>query len=73
MGLVPLGLYTKVYAEPAAAWVNHSLGGVFYVRFGCLLVFWLLPRAKPWRIAPAVLAVTGLLEFLHCQPDAGYR
>ena len=40
VGLVPLGLYTKVYAGSAAAWVNNSLGGVFYVLFWCLLVFW---------------------------------
>ena len=65
VGLVPLGLYTKVYAGPAAAWVNHSLGGVFYVLFGCLLVFWFLPRARPRRIALTVLAVPCLLEFLQ--------
>ena len=65
VGLAPLGLYTKVYAGPAAAWVNHSLGGVFYVLFWRLLVFWLQPRVKPWRIALAVLAVTCLLEFLQ--------
>ena len=65
MGLVPLGLYTKVYAGPAAGWVNHSLGGVFYVLFGCLLIFWLQPRVRPWRIVLAVLAVTCLLEFLQ--------
>ena len=65
VGLVPLGLYTKVYAGPAAAWVNNSLGGMFSVLFWCLLVFWLLPPSKPWRITLAVLAVTCLLEFLQ--------
>ena len=65
VGLAPLSLYTKVYAGPAAAWVNNSLGGVFYVLFWCLLVFWCLPRVAPWRIALAVLAVTCLLEFLQ--------
>ena len=65
VGLLPLGLYSKVYAGPAAAWVNDFLGGVFYVLFGCLLGFWFLPRAKPWRIALAVLMVTCLLEFLQ--------
>ena len=64
-GLVPLGLYSKVYAGPTATWVNNSLGGLFYVLFWCLLVFWLLPRARPWRIALAVLAVTCLLEFMQ--------
>jgi hypothetical protein len=65
VGLVPLGLYSKVYAGPAADWVNDSLGGVFYVLFGCLLVFWLLPRVAPWRIALTVLVITCLLEFLQ--------
>jgi len=65
VGLVPLGLYSKVYAGPAATWVNNSLCGVFYVLFWCLLVFWLLPRVRPWRIALAVLAMTCLLEFLQ--------
>ena len=65
VGLVSLGLYTKVYAGPAATWVNNSLCGVFYVLFWCLLVFWFRPRVKPWRIALAVLSVTCLLEFLQ--------
>jgi hypothetical protein len=65
VGLAPLGLYSKFYKGPAAAWVNDSLGGVFYVLFWRLLVFWLLPRVRPWRIALAVLAVTCLLEFMQ--------
>jgi hypothetical protein len=65
VSLVPLGLYTKVYAGPAAAWVNNSLGGVFYVLFWCLLLFWLQSGLRPGRVALAVLAVTCLLEFLQ--------
>jgi len=36
--VVPIGLYTKRYAGPAACWVNDSLGGVFY-EMTCLLEF----------------------------------
>ena len=65
VALVPLGLYSKGYAGPAADWVNNSLGGVFYVLFWCLLGFWCLPRARPRRSTLPVLAVTCLLEFLQ--------
>ena len=64
-GLVPVGLYSKVYAGPLAEWVNNSLGGVFYVLFWCLVIFGCLPKARPRGIALAVVAVTGGLEFLQ--------
>lgn len=63
--LVPVGLYSKVYAGPLADWVNNSLGGTFYVLFWCLVVFGCWPKARPRWIALAVLAVTGALEFLQ--------
>jgi hypothetical protein len=63
--VVPIGLYTKRYAGPAARWVNNSLGGVFYEIFWCLLLFVPLNRGQPWIIATSVLAVTCLLEFLQ--------
>jgi hypothetical protein len=61
--VVPLGFYSKLYAGPAANWVNNSLSGVLYVIFWCLLIFLLVPNAKPGIIALAVLAVTCALEF----------
>lgn len=61
--VVPLGFYSKLYAGPAANWVNNSLSGVLYVIFWCLLIFLLVPNAKPGIIALAVLAVTCVLEF----------
>jgi hypothetical protein len=63
--IVPVGFYSKYYSGPAAGWVNHSLGGVFYTLFWCLLAYWFLPHSKPWRIALAVFTVTCLLEMLQ--------
>lgn len=61
--VVPVGFYSKLYAGPAANWVNNSLSGVLYVIFWCLLIFLLVPNAKPRVVALAVLAVTSILEF----------
>ena len=61
--IVPVGFYTKFYDGPASDWVNNSLGGVFYVIFWCLLLFFLFPGARTWTIALGVLLVTCVLEF----------
>jgi len=60
--IVPLGLYTKFYAGPAAEWVNNSLSGVLYVVFWCLFILLLVPGARPGVIAVSVLAITCALE-----------
>ena len=63
--IVPVGVCTKCYQGPAADWVNNSLGGVFYEIFWCLLVFLIVPNARTWLIALAVLLVTCTLEFMQ--------
>ena len=63
--IVPAGFYAKFYRGPASHWVNDSLAGAFYVIFWCLVVFLLVPRWKPHRIAAGVLAATCILEFLQ--------
>lgn len=63
--IVPLGLYAKFYQGPVAFWVNNSLGGLLYVTFWCLVFFFFFPRARPWKIAAAVLTVTCILETLQ--------
>ena len=63
--IVPIGFYSKFYGGPAAAWVNDSLGGVFYEIFWCLLILLFLPKVKPWIIALSVLVVTCILEFMQ--------
>ena len=62
---VLVGVYTKFYQGPAADWVNNSLGGVFYEIFWCLLVFLIVPRARAWLIALAVVLVTCTLEVMQ--------
>jgi len=61
--IVPLGFYTKFYSGPGAAWVNNSLGGVFYVIFWCLLIFLILKNSKPVKIVTGVFIATSILEF----------
>jgi len=63
--VTPIGFAVKFYDGPAAHWVNNSLGGVFYELFWCLVLFVLLPRLMPWKIAAAVLSITCLLECLQ--------
>ena len=63
--LIPLGLASKLYTGTGQAWVHGHLGGVIYVLFWCLAALLLWPRARPWRIASAVLLATCALEFLQ--------
>jgi hypothetical protein len=63
--IVPVGFYSKLYAGPAAIWVNNSLSGVFYEIFWCLLIFLFWGEGQPWIIAASVLVATCLLEFLQ--------
>lgn len=60
-----IGFYTKFYTGPASLWVNNSLGGALYVTFWCLVLFLVLPAARPWVICACVLTVTCALEFLQ--------
>jgi len=61
--ITPLGIFTKFYTGNASAWVNNSLGGVFYEIFWCLLIFLLFTKLKPMVIAIVVLLTTCTLEF----------
>ncbi len=63
--ITPIGFASKFYQGPAAAWVNDSLGGMFYVIFWCLVFFLFFPKSTPWKIATIVLITTCLLEFLQ--------
>jgi Protein of unknown function (DUF2809) len=63
--ITPLGFYTKFYSGPAAAWVNNSLGGVFYEIFWCLLVFLFFVNVKALVVATSVFIVTSFLEVLQ--------
>lgn len=63
--IVPLGLLTKVYLGPGHNWVNHSLGGVFYEIFFCLIAAIIFPAARPWKIAGWVFLMTAVLELFQ--------
>ncbi|MBN1348072.1 DUF2809 domain-containing protein [candidate division KSB1 bacterium] len=63
--ITPIGFATKFYSGPAQNWVNHSLGGVFYEIFWCLVIFLFFRNCRPFRIALAVLVLTCALEFLQ--------
>jgi len=63
--ITPIGFYSKFYHGPAAAWVNYSLGGLFYVIFWCLLLYFFIPKCSPKLIAILVLTITCILECLQ--------
>jgi hypothetical protein len=63
--ITPVGFASKFYSGPAEDWVRNSLGGVFYVIFWCLVLFFIFPRMKPTIIALVVLLATCSLEFLQ--------
>jgi hypothetical protein len=63
--IVPLGICTKFYRGPAAAWVNDPLGSVLYEVAWCLVVALAVPRWRPRPIALAVFAATCALEVLQ--------
>ena len=45
--------------------MNHSLSGVWYEIFWCLLVFFVWPEGKPWLMALVVGLATGVVEVLQ--------
>jgi len=63
--IVPLGFATKFYSGYGHFWVNNSLGGFLYEIFWVLVLFFIFPRSKPFRIALAVFLATCTLEFLQ--------
>ncbi len=63
--IVPLGFASKFYRGPGELWANNSLGGVLYVVFWNLVVFFLAPRARPRAVAAGVFVATSALETLQ--------
>ena len=61
--VTPLGLATKFYSGPGAAWVSGSAGGFLYVVFWIALILALRPRLSRTAVAAGVLAATCALEF----------
>ena len=63
IALIPMGLASKYYQGPFAAWANNSLGGVFYEMFWVLLIVLIQPKLSPGWVAFWVFVVTSSLEF----------
>jgi len=63
--IIAIGLLTKLYGGPGQNWVNHSLGGVFYEIFFCLVITLFFPAAPPLKIAASVFLGTSIVEFLQ--------
>lgn len=63
--VIPIGFSTKFYSGPAEEWINNSVGGLIYEVFWCLVLFFLFPKSKPFRIALWVFIITCCLEFLQ--------
>ena len=63
--IVPVGFYSKFYDGPAQAWVNNSLGGVFYEIFWCLVLYLFIPGIQPVLNASIIFTITCILETLQ--------
>ncbi len=63
--LIPVGLFTKVYTGPFQDWVQYSLGGVLYVIFFSLVLFFLYPNLKPFINVVIIVSGTCCIEFLQ--------
>lgn len=64
--IIPLGIFSKVYAGIGQEWIQDYSGDVLYEFFWCLLIFWFAPVSKNstklGQIAAWVFAVTCIIE-----------
>lgn len=60
--LVPLGFFTKAEKIHHLPWISNHLGGSFYVIFWILVVQFLFPSARPFKISLWVLIATSAIE-----------
>ncbi|MEN9871671.1 MAG: hypothetical protein RLZZ171_2663 [Cyanobacteriota bacterium] len=64
--IIPLGIFSKVYAGIGQEWIQDYSGDVLYEIFWCLLIFWFTPASKNstklGQIAVWVLVVTCIIE-----------
>ena len=63
--ITSLGFASKFYTGSYAKWFNNSLGGFLYEVFWCLVLSFILIKAKPWKIALSVFIITCILELLQ--------
>lgn len=65
VGVTLIGFGAKYYRGPCQFWVNNSLAGLFYDVFWCLVLYFILPGVKSYKIAIWVFLITSMLEFLQ--------
>jgi hypothetical protein len=64
--VTPAGFLFKFYNGTGHNWFNNYGGGVLYEVFWCLVVFFIVPKARYiTRIATGVFVVTCILETLQ--------
>ena len=61
--LVPVGLCTKIYQGPAAEWVHHYAGDIFYPMFWYFLGVLIFPHTNPLAMCLVVFAFSTTIEF----------
>ena len=61
--LILVSICIKWYSGPAQAWIEGYLGGIPYVIFWCLLIYWIFPDCHIELTVLAVVAITCLIEF----------
>ena len=61
--LVPVGLGTKIYQGPAAEWVHHYAGDIFYPMFWYFLGVLIFPHTNPLAMCLAVFTFSTAIEF----------
>jgi len=63
--LIPIGIGTKQYHGLFGPFVRNSLGGVLYVVFFSLALFFISRRVRPLLNVAAVFIATAGIEFLQ--------
>lgn len=63
--LIPLGLATKAYGGPGAAWVRDYSGDILFEMLWMAVISFGWPRLSPNRIAGGVFGVTAAIELLQ--------
>lgn len=65
VGIIPLGLATKMYQGIGQAWVEHFLGDVLYQMLWIMLICLIWVRASAAKVAISVFLAASAIEFLQ--------
>ncbi|MFP4220509.1 MAG: DUF2809 domain-containing protein [Phormidium sp.] len=62
---IALGIGSRVYTVPFAAWLQNPAGAIFYELFWMVLVAYIIPELAAGAIAIIIFVLTSLLELLQ--------